>query len=363
MKRKIYENHRNAEPIALAFSGGIDSAIAAVILANAGYAVHAVNFNFWKWKDIGDQNSEIARAIEDLKRVIKVEFSIIDAEDIMRESVIDNFILQLGEGKTPSPCVRCNPLVKFKLLRKYADDNGITKIATGHYAQVHETATGLFLLQRAVDLSKDQSYMLCYLKQETLKRLVLPLGHSTKKEIREFAIQLGLEVSTKPESQDLCFLNQNSYHDFVKHFAPGILIPGDIVDQAGNVLGSHEGLALYTIGQRKGIRIAAKEAYYVISKDITNNRLIVGFKSELGRDMMLVSNVNWISGIQIEKCECDVKIRYLSRMYKGVLQRSNEKGEYIVKFTEKLRDITPGQFAVFYKSEKVLGGGIIQKAM
>ena len=363
MGRETHNSSTKTKKIALAFSGGLDSTISAVMLAKAGYAVHAVYFNFWKWQDTGNHVQEITKAVEDINRVIDADFSIIDAEDKMHKAVIEDFILQLGEGKTPSPCIRCNPMVKFKLLTDFADARNIEYIATGHYARVVQGEDGSFHLMRAVDRSKDQSYMLCYLNQDILRRLVFPLGETTKKEIRGYARELGLKISNEPESQDLCFLNQHSYQDFIRHFSPEILIPGEIVDRDGNVLGKHNGLALYTIGQRKGIRIAAQEAYYVLSKDIVHNQLIVGFKTELGHNRMMIANVNWIDNKEIEKCECDVKIRYRSKLFKGVLQKHIKEGEYIVKFEEKLRDITPGQYAVFYKDETVLGGGMILKAV
>lgn len=348
--------------IALAFSGGVDSTISAVKLSQEGYNVHAVHFNFWKWKDERNRIEEIDKSIADLRKVINLSFSIIDAADKMRKIVISDFIKQLELGKTPNPCVRCNPLVKFRLLLDFAEENSIDKIATGHYAQIRKNNAGKCVLYMAKDKTKDQSYMLSNLTQAILSKTIFPLGDTTKKEVMRFAQDMGLVVSKQPESQDLCFLNQNSYQDFIKHFSPDILVTGDIVDASGKLLGKHDGLALYTIGQRKGIRVASSEPYYVLEKDIPNNRLIVGYLSELGKDRMKVKQVNWITGDEIEKCECDVKIRYQSKLYRGTLIKDTEERSYTVSFNEKIRDITPGQYAVFYKDEEVLGGGLISEA-
>lgn len=350
------------EKIALAFSGGVDSSIAAIKLAKAGFDVHAIYLKFWKWKDNETYLQNLKKTVQDIESQVKITFSLIDAAEIMRETVVDDFINQLKIGMTPSPCIRCNPLIKFRLLLHYADEHSIEKIATGHYARVIQAKDGESLLYRAKDKSKDQSYMLCLLTQSILSRTVFPLGEFTKNEIVAYAKELELIVSEQPESQDLCFLNQYSYNDFIEHFSPDILIPGKIVDQSGKELGQHNGLPLYTIGQRKGIRIASSAPYYVIEKDIAGNRLIVGHLSELGRDKMRVDQVNWISGVEILNIECDVKIRYRSKLFKGIVEKCND-GSYSVQFSEKLRDITPGQYAVFYKGDNVLGGGMIMEAL
>jgi tRNA-specific 2-thiouridylase len=355
-----------ANEVALAFSGGVDSTIAAYKLSQAGYHIHAVHFDFWKWVQAGKPQSagdEIAHRFNELEAIVDITAAEMDARQIMRSVVVEDFQRQLMIGRTPSPCIRCNPLVKFKLLLKYADQHSIRKIATGHYARVRQDSAGKFTLHKAADLSKDQSYMLCYLDQAILSRVIFPLGDTTKTDNRALAEQLGLPVSQQSDSQDLCFLNGASYNDFVRHFTPEILEPGDIVDTQGNLLGRHDGLALYTIGQRKGIRIASTAAYYVVEKDIPHNRLIVGYLEELGKARMQVDNVHWISGIERENLLCDVKIRYRSKLYKARVTKQESEQKYLVEFDQKLRDITPGQYAVFYKGDEVLGGGMIAKAL
>lgn len=355
-----------ADEIALAFSGGVDSTIAAFKLSQAGYHVHAVHFNFWKWDQAGDskgERGEIGDRFMELEAVVNITPADMDARELMRNVVVGDFQKQLMLGNTPSPCIRCNPLVKFKLLLQYANEYSIEKIATGHYARVLRDSAGMLSLHKAKDLSKDQSYMLCYLDQSILSRTIFPLGDTSKTDNRALADQLGLPVSQQSDSQDLCFLNGGNFNDFVRHYSPEILVPGDIVDTQGNLLGRHAGLALYTIGQRKGIRIASAAAYYVMEKDIPHNRLIVGYLEELGKNKMLVENVNWISGKEKENIVCDVKIRYRSKLYKARIAKQESEQRYLVEFKQKLRDITPGQYAVFYSGDEVLGGGMIVKAL
>ncbi len=349
--------------IVLAFSGGVDSTIAAIRLTEAGYKVEAVYLDLWKWQDEHQQIIKVEKNANELKKIIPLNFHSIDAGGIMKKIVVDDFKSQLASGMTPSPCVRCNPMVKFALMLKFADEHAIDSIATGHYARIRQKADGSYALLKARDASKDQSYMLCYLNQEILSRTVFPLGDTLKSENKLLAERYGLSVSEQAESQDLCFLNHYSYNDFVEHFSADVLKPGDIVDVKGNLLGKHNGLALYTIGQRKGVKIPSEEAYYVIDKDILQNRLIVGYLSELGKQAMIVENANWIDGKEIIECECDVKIRYRSKLHNGLVSKLNDKKGYHVQFNEKLRDITPGQYAVFYNDEEVLGGGMIVRAL
>ena len=350
------------EGIALAFSGGVDSTIAAIQLARGGHEVHAVYFRMWKWRGEDYDHSEIEKRAMEITKLVPLHYAAIDASQAMEGIVIEDFRRQLAAGLTPSPCVRCNPLLKFKLLEEYANNHALEKIATGHYAQVkwvNEKTVGLF---KAVDSSKDQSYMLCYLNQAILSRTIFPLGATEKKENKRIAKELGLSISSQPESQDLCFMNHYDYEEFLQQASPEILIPGEITDSAGKLLGRHNGLALYTIGQRKGIRIASKEAFYVISKDTSNNRLVVGYLEELGKSKMIVEQVNWISGKDVVNLKCDVKIRYRAKSVPCEISKKEGSSTYLVQFEQKMRDITPGQFAVFYRGDEVLGGGMIARA-
>ncbi len=350
-----------SEGIALAFSGGVDSSIAAIQLARAGYDVHAVYLRMWKWKGENFNHTEIEERAREIAKLEKIKFTSIEAGQAMQSIVVEDFRRQLAAGFTPSPCIRCNPMLKFDILLNYADEHALGKIATGHYARIKKMDEGYYGLFRARDLTKDQSYMLSSLNQAVLSRTIFPLGDTVKKENVKIAGELGLSISDQPESQDLCFLNQHAYEDFLKESSPEILIPGDIVNREGEVLGKHLGLALYTIGQRKGIRIASEE--YILEKDVTNNRLVVGYLADLGKDSMQIEYINWISAIEIENMDCDVKIRYRSKIYPCRIRKNIGMASYVVQFDEKIRDITPGQFAVFYKGDEVMGGGMIAKAL
>jgi len=350
------------EKIALGFSGGLDSSIAAIKLYQGGYDVDAVYLNFWEWNKSPEFKSRIEQRIKELRKFVNIHLALIDAEEIMQTIIVSDFFNQIKRGYTPNPCIRCNPQVKLRLLIEYADRHDIQKIATGHYARIVKKDSGNYALLKGLDAAKDQSYMLCYLNQNLLVKLVLPLGNTFKNENRLLARTLGLSVVDEPESQDLCFLNDKSTEEFIRHFSPEILVEGDIVDTNGNHLGRHKGQALYTIGQRKGIRISSKKPYYVVEKDYERNRLIIGYKEELGDVAMDIGNVNWIAGGDPSSFVCDVKIRYQSKMLQcKVLKRTNMKS-YTVRFYEKIRDITPGQYAVFYQGDEVLGGGVILKA-
>ncbi len=349
------------EKIALGFSGGLDSTIAAIKLDQAGYEVHAVYLDLWKWNKTPEFESRIEQRINDLRKILKIEFALLDAEERMQSIIVSDFRDQIKRGFTPNPCIRCNPMVKMRLITEYANLHGIQNIATGHYARIEKRNDQKFTLLKGIDSAKDQSYMLCFLNQVFLAKLILPLGTTIKKENRLLARKFGLSVVDEPESQDLCFLNEKSIEEFIRQFSPEILIEGEIVDTNGNILGRHGGLPLYTIGQRKGIRISSKKPYYVIEKNIIKNQLIVGYDEELGKGEMDVGNVNWIRDRVPDSFVCDVKIRYQSKMHRCKISTRTNMKSCKVKFFEKIRDITPGQYAVFYEEDEVLGGGMILK--
>ena len=347
--------------IGLAFSGGVDSSISALLLHEAGYDVHALYLDMWKWKNDNSHLAAVETKATELTEKIPLQFSHLDAREKMHQIVVQEILEGLKKGRTPNPCVRCNPLVKFKLLQEFADLHGIKEIATGHYAQVIRQTDGTYSLFRAQDGSKDQSYMLCYLTQSILARTKFPLGKLQKSDIKTMACELGLSVAQQPESQDLCFMDGLSYQEFIEHFAQDEFVPGEIVDCNGIIIGQHKGLAFYTIGQRKGIRIAAGQPYYVIEKDIKHNRMVVGFLSTLGKRKIEVVQVNWIRGNEPAQLDCDVKIRYRAKSIPAHIQRMDEKDKYQVIFQDDVDGITPGQYAVFYQKEEMLGGGMINQ--
>lgn len=339
-------------------SGGVDSAIAAWKLKASGYDVLGIHFRFWKWRGTDSQYQEEMNKLGRLTERIGIPLVDLDMRESFRERVVEQMAESLGRGLTPNPCIHCNPKLKFDQLIHYAEQARIEWVATGHYAVLEKGDENKVRLFKARDKSKDQSYFLCLLTQNILGRCIFPLGSTLKKENIALAEELGLAFEDKPESQDLCFLTNETYAEFIRAEWPEIMRPGEIRDTSGKVLGAHLGLPNYTIGQRKGIEIPAGKPYYVICKDVKNNVLIVGSSEELRFGSMSVSGVNWISGEVIDHISCEVKIRYRSPEYPCQLSRVAES-KYHVRFFEDIRDITPGQYAVFYLGEEMLGGGMI----
>ena len=349
----------------VAMSGGVDSAVCAVKLIEAGYQVTGIHMTTWKdpkWvEETKSQPSPVslAQATADF---LGIPFLNLDVRDPFYLKVIQSFIEQYLAGQTPNPCMFCNPEVKWGLLQTYALNQGGDFFATGHYARLERSDTGSVHLLRGLDPSKDQSYVLAMLSQGQLRKTLLPLGGMTKAQVREQASRMGLKVADQQDSQDLCFLGTVHYRDFLDRVAPEANNPGEIVDLDGKILGEHEGLAFYTIGQRKGIRIAAPEPYYVIRKDAEKNHLVVGFAHQTGVRQLVADRVNWISGETPElDATYDVMVRYRAKPVSAQILIA-EKGKIKLEFMGKIRGVSPGQVAVLYKGEECLGGGVIQSA-
>lgn len=347
--------------VVVAISGGVDSATAAWLLQSQGYEVLGVYFNLWKWQEEKNNNEKQREKTRKVSREIGIPIEIVDARQKFKSLIINDFVKKLELGLTPNPCVRCNPLIKFKLLQDFAESNGTSKIATGHYAIIRKKIDGKMAIYKARDKNKDQTYFLGYLSQSILGNTIFPLGETFKEDNYKIARSLGLSASEDEESKDLCFLDEKDYVEFLKGFTPKILSTGEILNTLGKVIGQHEGLALFTIGQRKGIGISSPKPLYVIEKKVKENQLIVGPAEELGLDVMKVENVSWISGENIDEISCNVKIRYRSSDHPCEVVRSDDKS-YNVMFSSKIRDITPGQFAAFYREDELIGAGMIQKA-
>jgi len=349
----------------VAMSGGVDSAVTAVRLLDEGYQVTGVHMHTWKdpkWEQALVDGPQPFKLAAEAAESIGIPFVYIDVSEPFYQKVVRSFIEQYIAGKTPNPCLFCNPQVKWGILQTYALDQGADFFATGHYARIIPAENGQVQLLRGVDRTKDQSYVLAMLSQERLSRSLLPLGALTKDEVRQQARQLNLPVANRQDSQDLCFLGGVDYRDFLQRFAPEIDAPGEIVTADGKVVGEHQGLAFYTIGQRRGIRIAAPEPYYVIGKDPQTNRLIVGFAEQAVKDHLSANNPNWINGEPpIEGQAYDVMIRYRAKPVSATLLSTSEQA-FRLKLSQPLRGITPGQVAVLYQGEVCLGGGIIQSA-
>lgn len=349
--------------VVVAMSGGVDSSVAAALLVEQGYPVVGMMLRLWSEPGCEDENrcctpDAMAQARR-VAAVLGIPFYALDARQRFRDHVVQTFIDGYAQGITPNPCIVCNRSIRWGYLLEQALASGADYMATGHYARLKRFDGGQVQLLKARDDQKDQSYVLSSLLPEQLAHTLLPLGELTKPEVRELARKFQLPVAERPDSQDLCFLGQAGYASFLGRNAPESLRPGEIVDRAGTVLGHHQGLALYTIGQRKGIGLAQARPLYVLDKHPQTNRLIVGPLEDLGRQEMHTGVMRWISPLPPENpFPAEVKIRYKAQAMRAQVSLQ-EDGSAQVHFECALRDITPGQLAVFYQGEQVLGSAII----
>ncbi len=337
-----------------AMSGGVDSTTAAAILYKQGYGVTGATLYL---HGTGTAEAEDARSAAD---VIGIGHMVIDASEAFTEHVITPFANAYLSGLTPNPCVDCNKTIKFGVLLEKALELGMDLIATGHYAQVeYDDTTGRYLLKKAADPVKDQTYMLYTLSQEQLKRIIFPLGGLKKDEVRALAAAHGLKSAHRKESQDICFVPDGDYASFLEKDI-GIESPsGPFTDKTGRVLGTHKGLIRYTIGQRRGLGISAECPKYVLGKDVSTNTVIVGDEADLYTDVMTVGNVNLIALSKLtEPVRASVKTRYSQKEAPATVIPL-DRNTVIVQFDTVQRAVTPGQSAVFYIGDTVLGGGKI----
>jgi tRNA-specific 2-thiouridylase len=347
--------------IAVAMSGGVDSSVAAALLVEQGEDVFGIMLRLWS---AGPDEANRCCTPDDVNRAreiaaqLKIPFYVLDVRELFRDTVVEAFIRGYANGLTPNPCLTCNRHIRWGFLLDHAVAMGATTIATGHYARVEERADGCHLL-RAKDRLKDQSYVLSVLNQGQLSKTVLPLGCFSKPEVREKARQLRFTTSDRPESQDLCFLGKLDYRSFLQSDDPHLFQPGPVLTREGEKIGEHEGLAGYTIGQRKGIRIAADRPLYVLEKDMQENSLIVGYREELGRNQFEVGSLNWISGrAQETSINAKVRVRYRAYEVSAVVDPIDQEHAR-VSLERPLPDVTPGQAAVFYNDDECLGSGLI----
>ena len=398
----------SSKTVVVAMSGGVDSAVAAYLLKKEGYEL--IGITLWLFEQ--DERIKDAQKIADK---IGIRHYLLDFRNIFKQRVIADFCEQYQRGRTPNPCIRCNKYIKFETLVKKAKELGADYIATGHYARIElDEQRKRYLLRKGVDSEKDQSYVLYTITQEQLKHTLLPLGDLTKDRVKQIAHEKDLSVANRPESQEICFIPDNNYGDFLKKYIPAEGLPegtepGPIVDKEGKVIGEHQGIIFYTIGQRKRIGIANKEPLYVITIDKENNTIVVGKKEEGYADELLADNVHFIdidkltppllagAGLKTP-IKVEAKIRYLhqpsaatviplsrDRVYpvksaKGGAEKplfnrvhpvkcrsaaisSSAKlfNRVKVKFEQPQWAITPGQAVVFYNKEEVIGGGTIEK--
>jgi len=356
----------NPRKVVIGLSGGVDSSVAASMLVQQGYEVVGVMLRLWSPPGMECENNCCTpEAVMQARRVaarIGIPFYVVDAKDAFYESVVTEFLHEYGRGLTPNPCFWCNQTLRWPLLHRYATDMNAGYIASGHYARIERYADGGIGLRKGYDLQKDQSYILSGIPRNLLAHTLFPLGEWKKMDVRFCAKEQGLEIAEKPDSQDLCFLGDQDIRQFLAAYLPEMLVNGDIVDKTGTIIGKHDGLISYTIGQRKGIKISADTPLYVIKKDLQHNRLIVGKKENLGSQDFTVTNINWLSDPEKHIGSIEVKIRYKAEPVSAKIEISSIN-EVLVHPQKILRDVTPGQIAVFYSGDLVLGGGIIDHVL
>jgi tRNA-specific 2-thiouridylase len=362
-------------------SGGVDSSVAAALLKEQGYDVVGIMLRLWS-EPASEEDIESGRASEnkccsiesmgDARRVaakLDIPFYVVNVEQPFQEHIVDYFYDEYLAGRTPNPCLRCNRHIRFTLLLERALALGADYLCTGHYVRVDDDpATGLRRLRRGVSAEKDQSYVLHVLNQQQLRHALFPLGDYTKPQVRAMAAERGLPVATKAESQEICFVAANDYRGFMRRYAEstGRAQPqaGPILDESGRQLGEHQGLAYYTIGQRKGLGVSAREPLHVLRMDAASNALIVGGAAHLERSEFTVWQTTYPSGIvPTEPFEAEVKVRYKATPVPALVTPLTD-GRASITLRQPQRAITPGQAAVFYggaDGDEVLGGGLIEE--
>lgn len=350
--------------VVVAMSGGVDSAVTALILRERGYNVVGMNMRVYTPAEDDDYINPCC-SIESLENAratcqgMGVPFYPLNVQKEFERVVINYFVDGYAQGRTPNPCLECNRYVKFRHLIDKARFLGADFLATGHYARIERDDNGLFHLHQATDDTKDQSYVLYMLNQEQLGYLLFPLGRLKKTEVRELAHAFGLPVADIPDSQGTCFVGKGAYADFVSKRRPGLTEPGEIVDARGAVLGTHQGLLQYTIGQRRGIGVAGPEPYYVLRLDLEQNRLVVGTRAEMGFTALLAEDVDFVSGTTPgTRFECEVAVRYRGTRYHSEIEPLTDRTAR-VHFVDVPAAAAPGQAVVFYRGDEVLGGGTI----
>jgi tRNA-specific 2-thiouridylase len=354
MQQKEIKNKDSSATVGVAMSGGVDSSVTANLLKSKGYKVQG----FFMALAQPDLDQQIYR-VKKVAKHLGVSLTVIDLADEFKETVLDYFTSSYFEGKTPNPCVFCNPRIKFGRLLEEILARGCDFMATGHYARIVEGLDKIFHLLKGLDHKKDQSYFLHRLTQRQLSRILFPLGDQTKEHVYEMAAELGISGMHGAESQDVCFLQDTDVAGFLAQNSPTANTSGPVITLDGKEIGRHDGIHCFTVGQRKGLGIPDVTPYYVVALDPVQNAVVVGKKEDLYQRELSVGDVNWTTGKEPDlPHDFFTKIRYRHPGAPAQILPS-DKGVYTVRFQEPQMAVTPGQFAVFYNDDEVIGGGEI----
>ncbi len=356
-----------SKKVVVGMSGGVDSSVAAWLLKEQGYDVIGVTMQIWQDEDTEVQEAEGGccglSAVDDARRVamdLGIPYYVMNFKEEFRKNVMDYFVGEYAEGRTPNPCIACNRYVKWESLLRRSMAIGADYIATGHYAQIDRLSGGRYSLKTSVTASKDQTYALYNLTQDQLSHTLMPVGSYHKEEIRDMAERLGLPVAHKPDSQEICFIPDHDYASFIEEYTGRELPPGNFVDLDGNVLGRHRGITHYTVGQRKGLNLSMGRPVFVVEIRPDTNEVVIGDNNDVFTNVLRCDKLNWmaVDGLHGKSMEVTAKIRY---SHKGSPCTIREIGEGMVecRFYEPVRAVTPGQAVVFYDGDYVAGGGTI----
>lgn len=346
--------------VLIGMSGGVDSSVAAAVLKKQGYVVTGATLSLYKEDPVTAQTVD-ERDAKAVCQKIGIEHITVDKRETFKNIVIEDFVNSYINGLTPNPCVLCNKAVKFKEIIEEADKRNIDYVATGHYSALKfDENSGRYLLYRPADKTKDQTYMLYKLTQEQLSRTLMPLADYTKEEVREIAREIGLSVADRPDSQDICFVPDGDYADFIKRYTNKSFPVGDYVSADGKVLGQHKGMIHYTVGQRKGLGIALGKPAFVVEKQADSNRVVLSDNEELlMRRTVKITDVNFIPFEKLDgTLNVTAKLRYRHKDSPATV-RMTEENEAVIEFDSHQRAPAPGQSAVLYDGDIVIGGGII----